>query len=416
MAGSGAGESMAGTTSGSSNAGVIRLLTFLMFMMFAMTTDSVGVIIPQIIKDYHLGLTAAGSFHYATMAAIALSGLLLGFLADRIGRKRTIILGLVIFSLDACLFAVGGAFGYFVVLLMISGTAIGVFKTGALALIGDISRSTTEHTSTMNTVEGFFGVGAIIGPLIVTALLAQGMAWKWLYVIAGGVCVLLILTALSVKYPNPKHASAQPVDLRGTLAMMKNGYAVAFGMAALLYVAVECAIYVWMPTLLQNYQGGAVLIAGYALPIFFVLRAGGRFLGAWMLHHFRWSAVLAFCGLAIMLCFLGSLVGGTAAAVYLLPLSGLFMSVVYPTINSKGISCFAKAQHGTVAGVILFFTAVGAVLGPLAMGAVSDHWGGARYGFMLASTLAVLLFALTCFNWLASPVAARLQLLEQSEY
>ena len=73
---------------------LIRWLTVLMFMMFAMTTDSVGVIIPQIVKAVHLSLTAAGAFHYVTMAAIAAAAVLLGFLADRLGRKRTIVLGL----------------------------------------------------------------------------------------------------------------------------------------------------------------------------------------------------------------------------------------------------------------------------------------------------------------------------------
>ena len=62
-------------------------------------------------------------------------------------------------------------------------------------------------------------------------------------------------------------------------------------------------------------------------------------------------------------------------AVYALPLSGLFMSVIYPTINSKGISCLPKAEHGAGAGVILFFTCVSAVLAPLAIGAVSDAFG-----------------------------------------
>ena len=33
-------------------------------------------------------------------------------------------------------------------------------------------------------------------------------------------------------------------------------------------------------------------------------------------------------------------------AILLLPLSGLFMSVLYPTLNSKGISCFRKPEHG----------------------------------------------------------------------
>ena len=63
---------------------------------------------------------------------------------------------------------------------------------------------------------------------------------------------------------------------------------------------------------------------------------------------------------------MGSVAFGTEAAVFLLPLSGLFMSVLYPTINSKGISCFQKSQHGAVAGVILFFTCGGAAVGPQA--------------------------------------------------
>ena len=36
------------------NLAAIKALTFLMFMMFAMTTDSVGVIIPEIIKQFGL--------------------------------------------------------------------------------------------------------------------------------------------------------------------------------------------------------------------------------------------------------------------------------------------------------------------------------------------------------------------------
>ena len=67
-------------------------------------------------------------------------------------------------------------------MLGLSGLAIGVFKTGALALIGDISTSTAQHTSIMNTAEGFFGVGAIIGPAILARLLTAGLSWTWLYV------------------------------------------------------------------------------------------------------------------------------------------------------------------------------------------------------------------------------------------
>ena len=178
--------------------------------------------------------------------------------------------------------------------------------------------------------------------------------------------------ALMVEYPKTIKTTDEPVTLKGALLMMKDPYAMGFSLGAFLYVAVECAIYVWMPTLISGYDGSAIFIATYALSIFFILRAVGRFIGAWLMSRFNWSMVLSIFSFLILLCFLGSVIGGIGLAVILLPLSGLFMSVIYPTINSKGISCFPKAQHGSVAGVILFFTAAGAALGPLAMGAVSD--------------------------------------------
>ena len=48
----------------------------------------------------------------------------------------------------------------------------------------------------------------------------------------------------------------------------------------------------------------------------------------------------------ILACFAASIAGGVAWASISLPLSGLFMSVIYPTINSKGISCVPKSEHG----------------------------------------------------------------------
>ncbi len=388
---------------------LLRWLTYLMFMMFAMTTDSVGVIIPQIIRQFGLSMAQAASFQYATMAGIAVAGVLLGFLADKIGRKRSIILGLTLFTLNSYLFAIGHSVAFFIALLLISGCAIGIFKTGALALIGDISSSTKQHTSIMNMVEGFFGVGAIIGPAIVARLLTAGLSWHWLYVIVGTVCASLIVIAALLRYPAVQNISAEKIDLRRTLSMMKNPFALGFSLGAFFYVATECAIYVWMPTLLQDYRGPALLMATYAISIFFVLRAAGRFLGAWLLAHFNWAAILTWLSLAIFVCFLASAIGGSAVAVFSLPLTGLFMSVIYPTINSKGISCFHKSEHGTIAGVILFFTCAGAALGPLAMGAVSDAFGHARFGFILATAYAAVLCAGLAINWIFNP--ARNQLL-----
>lgn len=398
------------------NASAIKWLTYLMFMMFAMTTDAVGVIIPEIIKEFNLSMTAAGLFHYGPMTAMALAGIFLGFLADKLGRKTTIIIGLGVFAISSFLFMAGHTFGFFLVLLVFSGAAIGVFRTGALALIGDISRSNNEHTSTMNRVEGFFGVGAIIGPFLVSYLLVQDVQWKMLYVIAAVICVVLIFIAISVKYPKTKKAAEEPINVGRTLKMVKDPFALGFSLAAFFYVTIEAAIYVWMPTLMSNYDGSLIFIATYSLPIFFILRAAGRFLGAWMMAFLRWDLVLVISGFIILLCFAGSIIW-QPSAVILLPLSGLFMSVIYPTINSKGISSFPKSKHGSIAGIILFFTAAGAAVGPLSMGIVSDVFGSdARYGFMLATVFAVILFTGFLLNYIYKPTTIRLQQLNKSEY
>jgi len=396
------------------NLTVVKTLIYAMFAMFAMTTDSVGVIIPEVIRTFQLSLTAGGSFQYATMGGIALSALLLGHLADRWGRRATILVGLTLFASACFLFAVGRSFLFFAALLVLSGMAIGIFKTGALALIGDLSSSTRQHTSIMNMLEGFFGVGAIIGPALVARLLVTGLSWIWLYVLAGSLCAVLIVIASVVRYPDGRgDPSHRPT---GTMGAMKNPYVLGFSMGAFLYVGVEAAVYVWMPTLLAGYNGRATLLAMYAVSAFFVLRAAGRFLGVWMLARFRWQPVLATFSGSILLCFLLAVAGGVSWAVYTLPLSGIFMSVMYPTINSKGISCLPKARHGAGAGVILFFTCVSAVLAPLAIGAISDAMGHIVYGFWLATLLAALLFIGMLANWLVNPTRAVLDQHDRSEY
>lgn len=399
------------------NEALLRWLTGMMFLMFAMTTDAIGSVIPKVVAEFHLSFTEASTFQVATMTGLGAGALLLGFLADAIGRRATIIFGLVCFGAGSLGFAFGSSFGFFVALMALSGLGIAIFKIGALALVGDISRSGEQHTATMNLIEGFFGVGSIVGPVLIAQLIAHDISWKWLYVIAAVVCAALVVAALVVRYPrtvrDPAAAAGFAGALRmlaGTLRMVLNPYAFGFSMLICLYVAVENAVIVWLPAYMVGYRGQLAWLPAAGLTIFFVLRAAGRFLGAWLLSRMDWASVLALCGGAIFACFLGTMAGGKEAGALLLPLSGVFMSVMYPTINSKGISCFQRSEHGSVAGVILFFTAVAAAFGPLAMAKVSDAAGDLGAGFRLAAVFAGLLFAGLFYNWWREPAAPRLAL------
>lgn len=395
---------------------LLKVLVFAMFAMFAMTTDSVGTVIPEVIREFELGLTAGGSFQYATMSGIAISAIGLGFLADRLGRKVTILIGLMMFGLGSALFAAGHNFLFFTTLMFISGLGIGIFKAGALALIGDLSRSTTDHARTMNLIEGFFGVGAIIGPAIVAYLLMVGASWKWVYLVAAVMCGLLILGTATARFPQPIKSVGEPVRATDAIRLSGDPASMFFGTALMLYVAVEAAIYVWVPTYLADYTGSWVVLAGYAVSIFFVLRAIGRFLGVWLLGHFSWTSVITACSAAMALLFWIAVVGGREVAVFALPATGLFMSVLYPTLNSTGISCFDKGRHGSIAGLLLFFTCVSAVFAPLAMGAMGDILGDSRYAIVLGAIFATLLVVLCAWNHWRQPFRSRLVERNASDY
>ena len=395
---------------------LLKALVFLMFAMFAMTTDSVGTVIPEVIREFELGLTAGGSFQYATMAGIGISAIALGFLADRIGRKATILIGLVLFGVSSALFAAGHSFLFFTSLLFISGIGIGIFKSGALALIGDLSRSTGEHARTMNLIEGFFGVGAIIGPAIVAYMLMQGASWKWVYIIAAMLCALLVLGSALARFPRPIVTRAEPVRASAAIRMAGDPPARFFGTALMLYVGAEAAIYVWAPTYLADYSGSWLWLAAYVVSIFFVLRAAGRFLGVWLLSRFDWASVILVCSAAMAALFWIAVIGGREVAIFALPATGLFMSVLYPTINSTGISCYDKGRHGSIAGLLLFFTCVSAVLAPLAMGALGEWLADSRYAILLGAVFATLLALLCGWNKSRAPFAALLAQRDADDY
>jgi fucose permease len=152
------------------------------------------------------------------------AALLCGQLADRLGRRPTIVAGLVLFAAACFLMRTGERLAVFATLLGLSGFAIGVFKTGALALIGDISTSTAQHTRIMNMAEGFFGVGAIVGPALLTRLLNDGLPWQWLYSIAGTICVgLIVLAMLEVPARSEAAATRAQWSRRGAAQPVRAG-------------------------------------------------------------------------------------------------------------------------------------------------------------------------------------------------
>lgn len=393
-----------------------RLLIFLMFAIVAMAADAVGTTLPRIIADYRLDRTAAQAFHYITLSGIGIGGIALGFLADRIGHKAMILFGLSLFFLTSALFVGGNSPGLFILLLFVSGLGIGLFRSAALALIGALSRSTHGHAVTMNLVEGFVGIGAILGAVGVAVLLQSGTSWKEVYLIAALLCALLMAGTMASPLPHPAGLAGEEAGPRDMIRIMGDPHALLCTPLLMLCVATEMAVYVWAPVYFAGYQGANAAWAALVVSIFLLLRTAGRFAGAWLLSRFDWAAMLAMGSGAVVMLFALALIGGRPVAAFALPLTGLFLSVLYPTINSVGISGFDRGRHGSIAGILLFCTSTAMIVAPLAMAAVSERVGGTEYGMALGAAFSLLLAALCFWNFLKRPLAARLAERDRVDY
>ncbi|MGE4430443.1 MAG: sugar MFS transporter [Sphingobium sp.] len=387
----------------------LKPLIFLMFAIFAMATDAIGTTLPHILADYHAGAMAAGSLHYASLSGIGAAAIGLGFLADRIGRKAAMLCGLFLCFLTSALFVGGSHSGILLMLLFVSGLGVGLFRSAILALVGALSRSTRDHAVVMNLVEGSAGIGAILGPVGVAILLQGGANWKWVYLIAALLCSLLISGTIATPLPR---STAGPADdkagPRDTMRLFLHPHALFFAALLMLCVGAEMAIYVWAPIYFTGYQGPNATLAALIVSLYLLLRTLGRFIGAWLLSRFDWAATVAVCSGMTALLFGLALMGGHGVAALALPAAGLFLSPLYPTLNSVGISCFDKGRHGSIAGFLLFFACLAMVISPLAMAAASERIGGREHGLTLGSMFALMLAIACLWNALARPVAARL--------
>ena len=174
---------------------------------------------------------------------------------------------------------IDGHFPVLVALLAIAGLGISVFKTAALALIGDVTASSREHTRFMNTVEGILCRGRHSGTgdrgrpdrrrhVVEVALCRRGRDLPG----AGGHGQR---RARAGAANDVERASAAQM-----LEVLRDPLALGFSLLVALYVAVEVAIYVWMPTYLAGYEGPNLWLQAWALTFFFVLRAVGPFSSA----------------------------------------------------------------------------------------------------------------------------------------
>ncbi|HEX3442513.1 MAG TPA: MFS transporter [Pseudolabrys sp.] len=189
----------------------IKLLvwSFLMVMADGYDFSAAGFAAPSLIKAWHIqNLAALGPVFSASLVGIALGAPLLGYVADRIGRKTTLITGAVIFGVLTLVATQASGVMPFLILRVLAGIGLGGVMPISIALNTEYAPRRLRATLVTLMFCGFsVGVGL---PGFVAAWLVPSYGWQAIFLF-GGLFPLVIAACVAFTLPE----SAKYLVLQG---------------------------------------------------------------------------------------------------------------------------------------------------------------------------------------------------------
>ena len=366
------------------------------------------------------GMTEAqfGLLTSGFLLAYAAASPLGGFLADRFGRRRIILLSTFGWSLTTWATAYATDYSTLLALRVLLGLSEACYLPAAMGLITDYHRGSTRSFATGLQMSGLV-LGSTIGGL--GGWLAEHHDWSFAYVVIGVPNVVYSVLLMFLLRDGPGAQGDEPAAIAAPPR-------VAFGEAMLSlcttksFLLVNCAwclqgavgwvIVGWMPTQMHEKfhlsQGAAGFSAlGYLYAVQFVsLLVGGLWSDRWSVTNARSRLIIPVIGLliaapAFWLAGHSMLISFTILGLMSWGLAGGFLGA-----NMMPIICLVARNEyrATGLGILNCVTAVCGALSVYGVGLLRD--AHVDVGQMLAfASVGVILCAL--FLFLVRPVAAK---------
>ena len=161
-------------------------------------TQAIGYVAPALAKEWGLTKAALGPVFSAGLFGLMIGALVFGPLADRIGRKKIIILSTLAFGIGALVTAFVQDLNSLLAVRFLTGLGLGGAMPNAIAMTSEFNPRRRRATMVMIMFCGF-SVGAALGGLLAAALIPQ-FGWRSVFVV-GGVAPLLLVPILALRLP-----------------------------------------------------------------------------------------------------------------------------------------------------------------------------------------------------------------------
>lgn len=370
---------------------LIVSLILITFFVISFLTNILGALNPNVSGSYMLTETMAGFLPFAFFIAYGVMSVPSGFLLEKWGEKKMMVSAFLLSFAGALLFAVYPYFNVFMFSLFTIGTGMAVLQVVINPLLREAGG--VEHYA-FNSVlaQLIFGLASFVSPQMysyfvtnidkgytdklligtMTSLVPQGMSWVSVYWIFAVLSLLMIAVIIFVKFPKVKLQDDEKVGSKASyIELFKNKYVILYFFGIFAYVGTEQGISYWMSKFLSVYHGfDPNTVGADAVSYFWGLMTVGGVLGLILLKLMDSKVVLKIFSLLAIFSLILGLFGGAMLALWAIPASGFFLSVMYPLIVSLGLNSVHK-HHGSFAGILMTGIAGGAIIQVL-IGFISD--------------------------------------------
>ncbi|MBU2447231.1 MAG: MFS transporter [Bacteroidetes bacterium] len=365
----------------------IKVSLYLNYFVFAILMNTVGIVILQVISNYDVSRVTAGSLEaYKDLSVMFLSFAVASYI-PKFGYKKTMIIGLL--AIDAVCILVALVHQYWVtpVLYMVTGASFGLMKVSVYSTIGLLSEGQKEHTAQMNTLEGFFQVGSLVGPLFFGLMISISTWTDTYYLIALMTSLALIIMFFTKLDESDVKSRAEKTNIFSMLKLLKAPAVWIFVVCAFLYVMVEQSLNTWLPTFNREVFKLSEAHASALLAIYPASIAASRFLAGYYSKKIFWLKSQLILLIGALLVILTVLISTTNYELLpnevpenfpifsiILLSTGFFIGPVYPTIISIILSKTEKVKQSAMTGLIVIFSALGGTSGSMIIGLLSQHY------------------------------------------
>lgn len=368
---------------------LLILASAMVFLDIAFMT-AIAPLLPGYVDDLGLSKAQAGILSAAYAAGTLVAALPAGYVAGRIGPRRTAIVGLALIGGASVVFGLVNEFYALVAARLVQGAAGALIWSGALTWVVT-SAPEEKRGSLIGTVLGIAITGALLGPALGAAagLIGTGPAFSAILVIS------VVLIYFSWGVPDNSTPDRQPLgEVFRTLISRPVLDASLFVVApSVMFGAVDVIV----PLRIDALGGSHVVIAasfigGAALEAVLAPIAGRTSdrIGS----RAPYALGLAICAASMVVVAVGGSLGEVIAGLILASLgAGLCFAPAITVVAD--IAEASELHQGYAAGLSNIGWAAGQVLGGIGGGVVAELTGNAATGIAIAVALGlVVIYAL----------------------